>query len=116
MNKEEILEGNKLIASFMDIDDSMPHDRQGAYLYHSSWDWLMPVVEKIESIYYISIYITKSYLGKHRVEISYEPSAHNKNNKNKTIFIQNDNKIECVYDAVIKFIKCHNQSKLNESN
>lgn len=59
-------EGNKLIAEFMGFtrkDRPIPsggwkhwHIKPFGYfedeqlLYHSSWDWLMPVVEKIESI------------------------------------------------------------------
>lgn len=39
-------ENNRLIAEFMDRDKA--HDkRDKIYHYHSSWDWLMPVVEKI---------------------------------------------------------------------
>lgn len=66
MKKEEILEGNKLIAYFMGATN--PKNHPGDYLwfayghqgqklwatdkliFHESWDWLMPVVEKIESL------------------------------------------------------------------
>lgn len=44
MTKEEIIAGNKLIAEFMKKGKIHPNDLK----YHSSWDWLMPVVEKIE--------------------------------------------------------------------
>lgn len=56
------LEGNKLIAAFMDFDSNgftvteeaeFPYERKGTaedLEYHSSWDWLMPVVEKIALI------------------------------------------------------------------
>ena len=40
MNKSEIIEGDKLIAEFM--------GEKATGGYHQSWDWLMPVVEKIE--------------------------------------------------------------------
>ena len=71
MEKEkQIIENNRLIAEFMgwvltngfegDIRYNVPKkvftDPRLCYieparmLYHSSWDWLMPVVEKIESI------------------------------------------------------------------
>ena len=70
MNNEEITNGNKLIAEFMqaknDISDIYYLPEFGHYFnsygqiewnecfrsnelkYHSSWDWLMPVVEKIK--------------------------------------------------------------------
>jgi len=61
MNK---LENNKLIAEFMGLVESSISDKywtekskegfgQGELFelqYHTSWDWLMPVVEKIYSI------------------------------------------------------------------
>jgi len=68
MNKKEILEGNKLIAEFMvgcEIIEgtvirktkyyNFPDHCSTKYLisdmkFHSSWDWLMPVVEKIEPL------------------------------------------------------------------
>lgn len=61
MKEEVIIEGNKLIAEFMGYEyiggDVMhyPYLRKGDEIiavhndvcYHSSWDWLMPVVHKI---------------------------------------------------------------------
>lgn len=46
MTEQEIKDGNKLIRSFMEMPKYsmvMP--------YNSCWDFLMPVVEKIESLY-----------------------------------------------------------------
>lgn len=59
------IEGNKLIAEFMDKEyyllrtalhpEQYPYsDKDGGYeplQYHTSWDWLMPVVERIAMIY-----------------------------------------------------------------
>lgn len=48
--------GNKLIAEFMtDEPEVLAHDLKKAGTlesmdYHDMWDWLMPVVEKIESL------------------------------------------------------------------
>ena len=41
--KETIEEGNKIIAEFMNHGNVFG-------LYHDRWDWLMPVVEKIEAL------------------------------------------------------------------
>jgi len=46
----EIIESNKLIAEFMGMED---YQEMGEYVtprYHTSWNWLMPVVERIEEI------------------------------------------------------------------
>jgi len=64
MNRNETIEGNKLIAEFVElttctdknhVDDKCYVDPFGTgYIkanelkYHSSWDWLMKAVEKIE--------------------------------------------------------------------
>lgn len=50
-------EGNKIIAEFMNEQDGVFvgldekfNDRFESIPYHASWNWLMPVVEKIEGI------------------------------------------------------------------
>jgi hypothetical protein len=76
-------------------------------LFNSSWDWLMPVVEKIESefcssnIHYYSAGMMKQeyvveFLG---YNIDYDNSQYDKS------------KIKAVYKAVIKFIKWYNKNK-----
>ena len=124
MTKEEILEGNKLIAEFMggtfknisskDIavswvsihmkDDDVnfqeedypekPHNgscwKFNELKYHSSWDWLMPVVEKIEKTYaYVDI---KGCAV--NISTIVETSA--------------PTKIEAVYMACVEFIEWYN--------
>ena len=65
MEKNEILEGNKLIAEFLgyksgpnrtgrgfgyyDLGGLIYHSNE--LRYHSSWNWLMPVVKKISTIH-----------------------------------------------------------------
>ncbi len=62
MTQEEIIEGNKLIAMFDGLEKSDMKDMEKYYFtvygyltiedleYHSSWDWLMPVVKKCSKI------------------------------------------------------------------
>jgi hypothetical protein len=51
MKTNEILEGNKLIAKFMGTLYHQDEKITATIVkYHSSWDWLMPVVEKIKDI------------------------------------------------------------------
>ncbi len=65
MKNKEIIEGNKLIAEFMEVkigvDTYMYRPgvtdllREDHLSYHSSWDWLMPVVEKIAGNFDVTI-------------------------------------------------------------
>jgi len=104
---KETLEKNKLIAEFMNYPQSGIDNKDPYYYamkhcfdnnlmkYHSSWDWLMPVVEKIESLGLN----TKIYTG-HTTIASRDAS-----------FISqklNDSKIEATYEAVVEFIKWFN--------
>lgn len=66
MTKEEILEGNKLIAEFIQLRGEYDEDKDLIYLesdidgkgvysfselkYHTSWDWLMPCIGKISNV------------------------------------------------------------------
>ncbi len=44
------MDNNKLIGDFMDIRNTgLSVYKESAYKYHESWDWLMPVIEKIEN-------------------------------------------------------------------
>lgn len=92
---------NKLIAEFMGAifdDNGMTRicDKGGRVsdlnlLFHTSWDWLMPVVQKIESLGYVfTIQGGKAEFG----EMACEPQC----------FIVND-KLSSTYKAVVKFIK-----------
>lgn len=49
MEKNIVLNGNKLIAKFMDNYQKLSDDPEFGK-FHLSWDWLMPVLKKISSI------------------------------------------------------------------
>jgi hypothetical protein len=112
MMQKEIIEGNKLIAEFMDsIDSSFKWDgykftNDVSWIiseYHFSWDWLMPVIEKIETIKIEEYNINFSIMGK---AACWTPSHWC---GLKTYLA--DSKIEAVYIAVIEFIKWYNSNK-----
>lgn len=105
---------NELIAEFMGGrkqiigDDQLHGYSPGTILWHGlfdehghttylsfddDWEWLMPVVEKIESLdYEVDVY-------KHACEINTEDM----------IRFEASSKIEACYKAVVEFIKWHNQ-------
>lgn len=117
-----ITENNRLIADFMDWKHSSDPDfdnwEMSLLKYHSSWDWLMPAVEKIEK--------TKTFdndEGYENVEqcwrvnifsgdcvISYASNFYGWSEK----FYGNDSTIlGTVYDAVIQFIQWYNEQIKN---
>jgi len=84
-------ENNKLIAEFMNCEN---HQAWEDDLYSNDWNWLMEVVEKIESIKGTQIFING---------ISCEVMF-----KGKVISKHFNTKIEAVYNACIEFIKWYN--------
>ena len=146
MNKKQITEGNVLIAEFIGLkrgwwisqEKPLTEDKKqwcdldgktflGSRVYfdndlkfHKLWDWLMPVVEKIE--------LTKTLDTVHKVpvptNVHINKSEENDNTKLKhqciiqqftwdghRIEIFGKNKIQTVYNAVIEFIKWYNEQK-----
>ena len=103
------METNKLIAEFMRLEiinaDIILYALDGiAYPinkleYHTSWDWLMPVVEKIESDerYDVDILQYGTRITDNQKEIV-----------NNIADISFDKKIDHTYDAVVEFIKEYN--------
>ena len=113
MSEEEIIEGNKLIADFLELKPH-PHDKSyyvningrtaiGRYdklSYHSSWGSLMPVVDKIE----LNCLVTINRLGcliEHTNSIvdAIEYTLHKRS------------KMQSVWLAVVEFIKFYNNQK-----
>ena len=82
------MKDNKLIAEFMGAEpDKKTFFRTGeeAYFYHTSWDWLMPVVQKCFEV------------AKHEDDFS--------------VIIWSLPYIDSTYDEVVEFIKEYNDEK-----
>ena len=113
------IENNKIIAEFLNVKihpcetiekfKFLPMEERGLYngyfvedlKYHEDWNWLMEVVEKIESLGYrieIVKHICRIYLS----------------NKETIIISENTPKIEAVNIACVEFIKWYNnQNKVS---
>ena len=115
------MEGNKLIAEFMggqyvdehliefenfysikDIGGEFEYtncfDSDNELKYHSSWDWLMPVTEKIESLNY-DVQIGGGMMAR-IVDIDLDRTK-----VMKEIEVSYPTKLETTYKAVVEFIK-----------
>lgn len=119
MEKTNVLDGNELIAEFMggkfsiskegfkycelpsNLENIINDSSLGSswislnFKFHKSWDWLIPVVEKIEKL--------MNYWDKPNYENGY------------TYWIDMFRfafwDIECLYKSVIEFIKWYNENK-----
>lgn len=126
-------ENNKIIAEFMGLDETKMffNLKTGNYVkketddcdikavdvylknnkpitnfyYHSDWNWLMEVVEKIEGLgFKVNIFGFNADLKTHYIIIY--------NSENGTISVVNEQgltKIKAVYNACIAFINWHNK-------
>ncbi|KKN20936.1 hypothetical protein LCGC14_0930470 [marine sediment metagenome] len=126
MKEKEILKNNKLIAEFMGLtilegDYNKLHcipgkggfvilvKVEGDYIpvyllqYDSSWDWLMPVVDKIELLSPSRRTFTHVDMME---EFSWEVSL-----GGNGIYISKVSKIDAMYNGVVKFIKWYNKKK-----
>lgn len=117
MTDKEIVKSNKLIAKFMGYESYKYRDYTMFVLednnhrtmidlhYHNSFDWLMPVVEKIESIEHDDIYYEFSIHGGCCVYVM-------SNNGKEIVCIDNeDTKLLCLYKSIVEFIKLYNKWK-----
>jgi len=117
----DIIENNKLIANFRksDYNSEIVSICQDLYdkgfrsieiidnkeplfeypHYHSDWNWLMPVVEKIESLGY-DVIINGEWCNINSVEL-----------EDDICDISIKGKINAVYLAIVEFIKWHNENK-----
>ena len=111
--KKETIEENKLIAIFMGYECFNPKswcivlDKNTTTgintwaKYNSSWDWLMPVVEKIESLGF-------------RVEIiGLTCSIYTNSEENIYVDEPAMTKTEATWQAVVEFIKWYNSQTHN---
>ena len=117
------IENNKIIAEFLSVKihpfKFIPIEERGLYngyfidelKYHEDWNWLMVVVEKIESLE-IFDRMGRFNINTKNFDENYTSFITDKDE----YFIQceGDTKIEAVYNAVLEFIKWYNnQNKVS---
>ena len=81
--------------------------------FHTSWDWLMLVVEKIEKIETFIVNV-KIHTGEYSIYI-YNQEAYNNGDYNKYDYFYADweeDKLKGIYKAVVEFIKWYNSQKV----
>jgi len=113
MIKKEIIINNKLIADFMSIPELPTQSiERKCYVidrlcYHSSWDWLMSVVEKIQHLdneYEVSVDFQIHLMGAVELWIDH-----------KRVFAMTafecGTLINAVWEAVVEFVKWYNKNK-----
>lgn len=129
MENKEIIEGNKLIAKFMGCSkgpydkhskDNLIHfpdnfpikirmSRGGNHLevdwleFHSSWDWLMPVIEKIQVEHFVTIERNSTLIH----EDGFDSKIINK----PFGYGEQESYIQITWKAVIDFIKWYNNER-----
>lgn len=119
MTDQQILEGNALIAKFMNWTYGHPDrteprwqnqwftpKKEGQYRHEilkfdSSWNWLMPVAEKIESLgWNINIL---------RQEVTIYDDKFKARNDGRCIVKNTTTKLESLFLAIVEFIELHNE-------
>ena len=117
MSEQEIIEGNKLIAEFMGI--RITKSKYGCnhplvtcsypdysnLKYHSSWDWLMPVVSKIGKMY--EDLVKNAYKTKTTISYDIDSTYADVICRNVTIDIGH------LFERVVAFIKWYNTCQKN---
>jgi hypothetical protein len=91
---------NRLIAEFMKYPDLGTKGDFSYLKYHTSWDWLMPVVDKIES------FTDDNKLCKYNVNIEqWWVEIIDNQTSDEIVFVDGNDKILATYKAVVEFIK-----------
>ena len=125
---KEIREANNLIAEFMGYKNTTPTDKdfniyenkEGHKIetmsmrYHDSWEWLMPVIEKIESIKGLTVHIISRHTSILKDGSPNFGHAVVDSIDKKFIRYFGDNKIDGTHAAVSEFAKRYKKSLIKE--
>jgi len=103
---------NKLIAVFMGVGKHYEAQSSNMFnQYHKSWDWLMPVVEKIESFQDGEDGdLMRGHLYNFRIEQHFV-YIFDAESMGDIIEMNGDSKLDATYNAVVEFINQYNKNK-----
>jgi hypothetical protein len=121
---ENILENNRLIAEFMGQKSELYEFPQFGYMntkgdfitefndsqlkFHKDWNWLMPVIEKIEALDEKSFETTSHFNGFINKRLYNTAFIDTKNYEVISSGNLMESRIESVYTAILAFIKLYN--------
>lgn len=124
--EKELIEDIKLIAKFMKFVNSAPYyhvliNEMEELLppefmkFHSSWDWFMPVKEKIVSLGFVfKLVSTPTISGRwiiHTVTISKDSLSDITICKIESDYANGEKDISVAFKAIVEFIKWYNSQK-----
>jgi hypothetical protein len=122
MNTPEVREGNVLIANFVAATNVGKPEweytywmidgksyREDELKYHSSWDWLMPVVEKIETLFDNNI-VVNIYDERCTIEVSTQYAMAKDFHLPNEFYNNEGPKIKSVWLSVTEFLQWYNQN------
>jgi hypothetical protein len=89
-----------------EVDEALPSEM----LFHTSWDWLMSVVQRIEDLGYLTD-IFYSPNGNQCMSIKAKDHTEYSYGSTRAYKYARENKKAAVYKAVVEFIKWYNKNK-----
>lgn len=130
----ETIEGNRLIAEFMGVPEETAYGHPwydgflldkaglpfnygamgngtGNLKFRYSWDWLMPVVEKIENTKMINGDWFMVSIGKFKATIMRKDRLSNPYFDDEIYHVDTTTKIDATWNAVVEFIEWYNAHK-----
>ena len=117
------LKENKLIAEFMGYSQPHPDYPQSTYWYkegeapltilsfHTDWNWLMKVVDKIESTEMLGE-VFNVQINRNKTHILYAPANYSNEKWFENLIIkESKDKLLNTYQAAVEFINYYNENK-----
>jgi hypothetical protein len=123
MKQQEIIDGNKLIAEFIEMENVIYGDTGVTYYknnipyqtfkleFHSSWDWLIPIMQKIGTLGFMVTleFDEKPYLTYISIKDNSTATYIDEDYEDRDYEIESD--IHLAWFNVVNFIKWYNKQE-----